>query len=94
MKKPIKRDELPDNFSSIDEFQDFWDKHSSADYDDLMVDVVADVDLIGSKVYCPVAKEVLSKIKIQAHSQGISIETLINLWLLEKTKEPCYEKSS
>ena len=36
------------------------------------------------KVYCAVAKDLLTQLQIHARQQGVSTETLINLWLREK----------
>jgi hypothetical protein len=38
-KNLVERDILPDNFESLEEFWQFWDTHSTADYEDLMEDV-------------------------------------------------------
>ena len=82
-----KRESLPENFESLEEFQEFWDTHSSADYEDLMEDVEVDIDIRSSRVYCAVAKDLLAQLRTQARRQGVSTETLINLWLREKATE-------
>ncbi len=83
-KKVASRDLLPDNFASLEDFWGFWDTHSSADYEDVMEAVVIEPDLSSSKVYCPVAKDVLNQVRKQAQRQGVSAETLVNLWLQER----------
>jgi hypothetical protein len=84
-----QRDPLPENFETIEEFDDFWSSHSSADYEDLMDDVVVEIDLSSSKTYYPVAKELSEKLRVYARQQGVSTETLLNLWVQEKlTKVP------
>jgi hypothetical protein len=82
-----QQESLPENFESIDEFQEFWDTHSSADYEELMEDVEVDIDIRSSRVYCAVAKDLLAQLRAQARRQGVSTETLINLWLREKAVE-------
>jgi hypothetical protein len=82
-----KREPLPDNFESIGDFQEFWDTHSSADYEELMEDVEIEVDIRSSRVYCAVARDILTQLRVQARRQGVSTETLINLWLREKAAE-------
>ena len=77
-------DELPENFDTLEDFWAFWDTHSSADYEDLMESVEVDINLISSKMYCAIAKDLLSEVRTQARQQGVSTETLINLWLREK----------
>ena len=83
-KKSTPKDVLPESFATLEEVSDFWDTHSSADYEDVMEPVEVEIDLSASKVYCPVAKDLLRQVREQAHQQGVSTETLINLWLQEK----------
>ncbi len=85
-KKPAPNDVLPDDFQTVEELSDFWDTHSSADYEDDMEPVEAQIDLSSSKVYCPVAKDLVRQVRQQARQQGVSTETLINLWLQEKLR--------
>jgi hypothetical protein len=85
-KKPTPRDVLPDDFQTLEELSDFWDTHSSADYEGVMEPVETEIDLSSSKVYCPVAKDLLRQVRQQARQQGVSTETLINLWLQEKLR--------
>ena len=82
-----KRAPLPENFESIDDLQEFWNTHSSADYEDLMEDVEVDVAIRSNRVYCAVAKDILTQLRAEARRQGVSTETLINLWLREKVAE-------
>jgi hypothetical protein len=82
-----KPEPVAENFESIEEFQEFWDTHSSADYEELMEDVKVDIDIRSSRVYCAVAKDLLAQLRAQARRQGVSTETLINLWLREKAAD-------
>lgn len=83
-KKSGAVDDLPENFTTLEEFWDFWDTHSSADYEGVMEAVEIEIDPSTSTVYLPVAKDLVSKVRIQARQQGISAETLVNLWLQER----------
>ena len=80
------KDVLPENFSTLEEFSEFWDTHSTADYEEAMEPVEVEINLASSKIYCPVAKDLLLQIRQQARQQGVSAETLINLWLQEKLR--------
>jgi hypothetical protein len=77
-------DTLPDDFTTLEELWEFWDTHSSADYEDDMEAVVVELDPVSSTVYVPVAKDLVSKVWVQARWQGVSSETLVNLWLQER----------
>jgi len=85
-KKSTPKDTLPDDFSTLEEFSAFWDTHSSADYEEAMEPVDVEIDLSSSKIYCPVAKDLLRQVRREARQQGVSTETLINLWLQEKLR--------
>jgi len=87
-----QRDPLPENFKSLEDFWEFWDTHSTTDYEDLMEDVDVQIDMSRSKRYYPVAKDLITQLKTQARQQGISTGTLINLWLKEKMMETVKSK--
>ena len=72
------------NFTHIEGFWEFWDTHSSADYEEFMESVEAEIDLSTEKTYCPIAKDVILQVRNEAKHQGVSTETLINLGLQEK----------
>ena len=40
-----QRDTLPENFDAIETFWQFWDTHSSADYEDFMETVKVEINL-------------------------------------------------
>ncbi|MBN2005028.1 MAG: hypothetical protein JXA21_16840 [Anaerolineae bacterium] len=86
----IVKDTLPENFNSLETFWEFWDTHSSADYEDLMEDVEVEVAVEGRKVYCAIARDLLQQIRDRARRQGVSAETLINMWLQEKVAAPTW----
>ncbi|MBX3010409.1 MAG: hypothetical protein KF832_02840 [Caldilineaceae bacterium] len=78
-------DELPEEFSSLAEAGAFWDTHSTADYEDMMEDVAFEIDLTRKPTYYfAVAKDLATALHDVAQQQGISTQTLINLWLQEK----------
>lgn len=87
-----QRDLLPENFDSLEEFWAFWDTHSTADYEDFMEDVDVQINLRSSKMYCAVEKDLITQLRTQARQEGVSTETLINLWLREKVTEATQSK--
>ncbi len=83
--RPIDRDPLPDEFKSLEEAGEFWDAHDTTDYEDLMEDVSFEMNLTGKPSrYYAVAKDIAAQLQTVADEQGISTQTLINLWLQEK----------
>jgi len=70
-KQVFQRDHLPENFQTLESFWEFWDTHSSADYEDFMEDIEVEVDLQTSKVYCPVQKDLIKELQTYARQQGV-----------------------
>jgi hypothetical protein len=67
---------------SDDEIGEFWDTHDFTDYDT----GAADVELVVSFAV-PVEVELFSAIEKEAKKHGVTVETLINLWLQQKLAE-------
>jgi predicted DNA binding CopG/RHH family protein len=82
--KKTKRDPLPEEFNSLEEAGEFWDTHSSADYEEYMKEVDFDVELKRRAHDVRVTDDVLREIRKIARQRGVATETLINLWLQEK----------
>ena len=86
------RDPLPEEFHSLEDFWAFWDTHSTADYEGLMEDVDVHIDIGFSKAYYALARDLIAQLRPYARQQGISTETLINIWLREKVLEKAQRK--
>lgn len=87
MAKPLPTEQasLPGEFDSLAEAGAFWDTHSTADYEDVMENVSFEVSLARQLTYyVAIAKNIVTELQTVAHQQGISTQTLINLWLQEK----------
>ncbi|MBM3134293.1 MAG: hypothetical protein FJZ89_03205 [Chloroflexi bacterium] len=82
-----KRDPIPKHFKSIEEAAEFWDSHDLADYWDLTQEVRFEVDIQRRVFLTAIEPALAKKLTVLAHKQGISTETLINVWLTEKVKE-------
>ncbi|MFQ6042025.1 MAG: CopG family antitoxin [Candidatus Poribacteria bacterium] len=87
-----QRDPIPESFSSIEEAGEFWDTHSLADYWDLTHEVEIEVDLKSSTHVVAIEKGIAREVRKLARGQGLSPETLINLWLQEKIQEAAKEQ--
>lgn len=73
----------PANLSLL-EASNFWDEHSLLDFPD--TEEVRDVDIqIEREVYyCPVSRALMKRLQDRARTEGVSTETLVNLYLQEK----------
>lgn len=57
----------------------FWDTHDFTEFDTDAPDAVFDIE---SAV--PIEAELLAAIEEQARARGVSVETLVNLWLQQQ----------
>lgn len=78
-------DPLPEHFSSIEEASDFWDTHDAGDYEEYLRPVK---EKLSVKENLPQAvlleSALMEQLKSTARKRGVSVETLINLWLKER----------
>jgi hypothetical protein len=85
------KQQIPEEFKSIQEIQDFWDAHSTADYWDKMEDV--DIELTPvlkskleiKKLYSllGLSKEQIAAIEAKARSENTDSRQLISKWISE-----------
>ena len=82
-----KREPIPQHFQSIAEAAEFWDSHDLTDYWDLTREASFEVD-IQRRVFLTAPEPGLAKKLTEcARKQGVSTETVINIWLTEKVAE-------
>jgi hypothetical protein len=81
------RDQIPEQFATIEEAAEFWDSHDLADYWDLTEAVEFEVNLQRRRYLVAVAPELAEKLAAEAHQRGLSTETLVNLWLSERLQQ-------
>jgi hypothetical protein len=83
--KPKTLEPIPDEFSSIEEAAEFWDTHSLADYWDQTREVEIEVQA-PRRQWIPLAAGLADKTAEKARQEGVSVETLVNLWVAERLK--------
>lgn len=72
------------NASSYREMGEYWDTHDAGEIWEQTEPAEFEVDLRQERVYYPVGRSLSEKIAQIAREQGISAETLLNLWVQEK----------
>ena len=72
--------------SSVEEIAEFWDSHSLDDYWDQTREVEFEVRA-KQRRRITLDPEIYARVEAQARTRGISPETLINLWVVERLKE-------
>ena len=76
-------DSIPANFDTIAEAAEFWDTHDLGDYWDETSEVDFAVRLPEQRTVA-LAAHIAERIAKQAQREGISVETLVNLWLSDR----------
>mgnify|MGYP003379312497 FL=1 len=63
---------------------EFWDTHDSGEYEDSMTEIDLAIEISDDRIYLSIARNIAQQLRRYAHEQGVSTETLANLWLQEK----------
>lgn len=82
-----KRDPIPENFRTIEEFWDFWDTHSTADYGEFLEPVKMSIRLKRRTPLLRVADDLVSPLRRRARRHGITLEALVNRWIREHLRK-------
>ena len=69
---------------SILEASEFWDEHSLLDFPDTKEVRGVDIQIEHEVYYCSVSCSLMKQLQERARAEGVSTETLINLYLQEK----------
>jgi hypothetical protein len=84
---------MDENKSSISKAQsykeigEFWDTHDVADYWDQTEPVEFEVDIQSEVRYYSLESTLAASVAKIAWQRGVSVETLLNLWVQEKLQE-------
>jgi hypothetical protein len=84
MAKSKTRTKTAPESMGILEASDFWDEHSLLDFPDTKEIRDVDIQIEREVYYCPVSQKLMKRLQERAYAEGVSTETLINLYLQEK----------
>jgi predicted DNA binding CopG/RHH family protein len=76
-----KANSIPEEMT-LNEASEFWDSHSVADYPSQIVQF--EVESKDRKTFVAIEQHLLEELEKRARENGVSVETLINLWIQEK----------
>jgi len=83
--RKLTKEPIPDNFATLAEAAEFWDSHDFADYWDETQEVEFEVR-IPRRRRVSLAAHIEDRVAEEARQEGVSIETLVNLWLAERLR--------
>jgi hypothetical protein len=69
---------------SYEEMGEYWDSHDVGEVWDQTRPVEFEVNVKSERHYFPIERELSQRLARAAEAQGVSAETLINLWVQEK----------
>jgi hypothetical protein len=75
------------------EIGEFWDANDLTDFWEQTQPVEFEVEIESQTTYFPVEANLSTKLAAVAKRRGVSPETLLNLWIQEKTAEELAVKS-
>lgn len=67
---------------SIEEASEYWDRHSVADHPSRIVEIEYAPE--ERATFVAIENDLVTRIAKSAKEKGVSVETLVNLWLQEK----------
>ena len=79
--------------SSYREIGEFWETHELSDFWEQTKPVEFEVDIRTEQSYYPLERDLAVEVDKIAHQQGVSVETLLNLWVKEKILQEKYAVS-
>ena len=80
--------ELPATFETLEEMADFWDTHDVTDFEEFLTPVDATVAMSPRHEYVITLSDSLDLLLQKAQkSEGVSLNTLVNLWVQEKLQQ-------
>jgi len=86
-KKLSKANHIPE-FATLEEEAEFWDTHSTADYEHGFKPVrVRFAKNLSNGITIRFDPDTLQKVRLVAHTKGIGPTTLIRMWVLERLQE-------
>lgn len=80
--------------SSYEEIGEFWDTHDITDYWDLTETVDFEVEIKSEISLLALEPSLASKTADLARQKGVSLETLVNLWIRDRLEEELNGKAT
>ena len=82
------KDTLPETFDTFEEMAEFWDTHDITDYEAYLTPVEATISTQPKHQYLITLSDTLDALLHEVQQkEGVSLNTLINLWIQEKLQQ-------
>ncbi len=78
------QDRIPDQFQSLEEFTNFWDKHDITDYPEVWRETDLKVNLLAKPYILTLDPELAKRLEAVARAKRTTVKNLVNRWLEER----------
>ncbi|HMG72396.1 MAG TPA: CopG family antitoxin [Pyrinomonadaceae bacterium] len=85
-KRTKARDPLPEHFNTIEEAAEFWDTHSTTDYEEYFKEVDCQFDIKKRTHLISIDGAVYDRIRAIAKKKRIPADKLVSRWIKEKLR--------
>jgi hypothetical protein len=85
-KRTKARDPFPEHFDTIEEAAEFWDTHSTADYEEYFKEVDCQFDIKKRTHLISIDGAVYDRIRAMAKKKRIPADKLLSRWIKEKLR--------
>jgi hypothetical protein len=87
-KDRLAPEDLPETFDTLEEIAEFWETHDLTDYESYLTPVEATVAVHPTHEYVISLSDSLNTLLQQrVQQEGVSLNTLVNLWVQEKLQQ-------
>jgi len=87
-KNKRKVEPIPDRFESFDDLANFWETHDLTDYESQIKETKYKIAPTPTRQFVLTLSDELTKeIRKAIQREGVSMETLINLWVQERLQQ-------
>jgi len=87
-KSKRKNDPIPDQFTSFEALANFWETHDLTDYEDQFQEVNYKVARKPTRQFVvTLSDELTNTLRKATHREGVSMQTLVNLWVQERLQQ-------
>lgn len=85
-KNKKQHDSVPEQFTSIEKFTEFWDTHDITDYPEVWQETDLKVNLLHRAYAVPLNPQLAKKLALIARSKRTTVKRLVNRWLEERVR--------
>jgi predicted DNA binding CopG/RHH family protein len=87
-KNKRKLEPIPDQFTSFEQLANFWETHDLTDYEEQLHEVSYKVARKPTRQFVVTLSDELTQTMRKAvHHEGVSMQTLVNLWVQERLRQ-------